>query len=216
MTSEDVKCAIRRSSTIHLTDLELTTLDILLKYNCYDSNNKIAALHSISEKPEFDDIWDKMEANIIEVGSHCKLSDYFQTKCKDIKQTIFNRTISQENRKCILEDLFNKPDFLRDKLFCNQVRKELDLINVEENLNLARKLCGAEIPILLVDNTYTKGAYSLSTLEKADKQEKINRHNYLKIVHLLMHIGRAVLVDALKLRLHDSKYGYAFNGMKIG
>lgn len=221
LTSEDVKRAIKRSSTIHLTDLELSTLDVLLEYNCYDmfwklglmnttledilnshkkelyriyrdsiahhqastsieqytpsltlvqwqllfethdgllgvkhsdmpartniqisclDNNltylilyivcplfksvvtvsncqiqilKIAALKSISEKPEFDDIWNSIEANIVEIGSHCKLSYCFQTKCIEIKQTIFNRTLSQENRKCILEDLFNKPDFIR-------------------------------------------------------------------------------------------------------
>lgn len=206
LTSEDVKRAIKRSSTIHLTDLEPTTLDILLKYKCYDmfwklcllntrledilnshkqelyriyqnsiahhhpssyteqytpsltpvqwqllfetydlwgvkhcdmpartgitisclDNNlnflilykvcplfksvitvsncqtqisKIAARNSISEKPEFDDIWDKIEANIVKVGGHCKLSHYFQTKCTEIKQTIFNRTLSQRNRK---------------------------------------------------------------------------------------------------------------------
>ncbi|CAC5369364.1 unnamed protein product [Mytilus coruscus] len=242
-------------------DITLSSLDkplnILLLYtvcplfqsvitvsNCQIQISKIAVLNSECKCFMFEKLWNIIESHIISIAAHCKLSDYYKGKCETTKQTFFNKTLSQENRKCILEDAFNNPDFIRNKQFCNRVRKELDLITIDDNLNLARKLCGKEIPILLVDGKYTKGAYPLSVVKNADKdlevmksvctnqvmeadqnetedemqaddiQKRINKHSHLKVVQLITSIAKDVLVDVLKVRLPGGNFGYAFNGMK--
>lgn len=72
----------------------------------------IAALDCEVNDIEFVNIWNNMELHIVTIGSHCKLSDYFKRECKSINQTIFNRTLVQDNRKCILQDAFNSPCFI--------------------------------------------------------------------------------------------------------
>lgn len=47
-----------------------------------------------------------------------------------------------------------------------------------------------------------------------DLQERINKHNYLKLVQLITHIAKNVLVDVVKQRLLATNLGIAFNGMK--
>ncbi|XP_052085224.1 uncharacterized protein LOC127722390 [Mytilus californianus] len=176
---------ISATKDITLSNLD-ETLNVLLLYTvcplfqsvntvseCQIQISKIAVLHSECERFAFENLWNRIESHIISIAAHCKLSGYFKRKCEATKQTFFNKTLSQENRKCILEDAFNNPDFIRNKQFCNRVRKELDLITMDDNLNLARKLCGKEIPILLVDGKYTKGAYSLSLVENADEDLQV-------------------------------------------
>ncbi|CAG2202969.1 unnamed protein product [Mytilus edulis] len=138
---DDIKRAIKRSSTIDLKDLDASTIDILLKFNCFDL-------------------------------------------------------------------------FWKEKLFCNRVQEELDLIKIEDNLNLSRKLCGQEILILLENGKYTTGAYSLGVVENADIQKRINKHNHLKVVQLITSIAKDVLVGVLKGRLLGANFGYALTGMK--
>ncbi|XP_052080751.1 uncharacterized protein LOC127718736 [Mytilus californianus] len=140
---------------------------------CQIQITKIAVFKSELQKPAFDEIWDKIKAHIQMIGGQCNLSEYFKHKCDTIQQTIFNRTVSQESRKCILEDAFKIPDFIKDNTFCYCVRTELDNMIYEDNLNLSRTLCGREIPIVLVKAKYTKGAYALGVLEQADKDKDI-------------------------------------------
>lgn len=232
---DDVKRAIKRSSTIDLKDLELSTIDILLKFNCFDlfwdvcllntrleeilnshkyelleiyqtsmtqydlpssSTNqytpsltktqweilfksrecsgirkeinvaditatkditlssldeklnvlllhtvcplyksvkivsecqiqilKIAVINSECGRFTFENLWNRIELHIISIASHCKQSDYFKHKCETTKQTFFNRNLSQDNRKCILEDAFNHPDFIRVNTFIPKATK---------------------------------------------------------------------------------------------
>ncbi|XP_071140066.1 uncharacterized protein [Mytilus edulis] len=140
---------------------------------CQTQILQIAVFNSECERFTFEHLWNRIESHIISIASHCKQSDYFKRKCETTKQTFFNRNFSQDNRKCILEDAFNHPYFIRQNQLCNRVRKELDLIHLDNNLNLGRKLCGKEIPILLVDGKYTNGTYSLSVVESADKDLQV-------------------------------------------
>lgn len=215
---EDVKRALRKSETIKLTDLVLNTIDIVLKYNCFDmfwdccllnasfedilrshkdmlfsryehldqhdnqnltkdkldtlfkslensvtdeigkeqctSNSKriiagidsklnffilslicplfisvnavsecqsqiseIAVLKSEVVDSRFTYLWDKMEKHIDTISSYCNLSEYFKRQCTKIKKAKCNRTLAQQNRKDILEEAFNNPDFVVVSIF---------------------------------------------------------------------------------------------------
>ncbi|CAG2202970.1 unnamed protein product [Mytilus edulis] len=211
-------------------DITLSSLDINLRYSilyiicplfksvhaiseCQIQIAKIAVLQTELKYPQFD-IWDTIEAQIVIIGRHCKLFDYFQRKCTTIKNTKFNRSLSQENRKYILVHAFKNPIFLQDREFCERTRKELELIKFEENLNMAEKLLGREITIELEDGKYEIGSYSRRVIDIADMQKEINKHNHLKLVQLITSFGNNVLVDVLKQRLPDAEFGYAFKGMR--
>ncbi|CAC5395672.1 unnamed protein product [Mytilus coruscus] len=204
---------------------------------CQIQISKIAVLQTELENLQFD-IWDTMEAHIVIIARHCKLLDYFQRKCTTIKNAKFKRCLSQENRKYILEDVFKNPIFIQDREFCELTRKELELIKFEDNLKMADTLLGREITIELEDGKYEIGSYSRRVIDIADKdlnirkavssnqkigshtekikdiQERINKHNHLKLVQLITSFGQKVLVDFLKDRLPDAEFGYAFSGMK--
>lgn len=106
-----------------------------LTVSCLDSNLNVLILnivcplyksvHAVSEcqimisrtavleykilTPVYEDIWNKIETNILFIGTHCKLSEHVGRKCRAVKQTTFNRRLAQENRKGILEEGFNNP-----------------------------------------------------------------------------------------------------------
>lgn len=80
---------------------------------CQIQITKIAVSKSELQKAAFDEIWDSIKAHIQIIGSQCNRSEYFKDNCEQIQQTIFNKTVSQENRKRILEDAFKIPDFIK-------------------------------------------------------------------------------------------------------
>lgn len=135
---------------------------------CQIEISKIAALQCFPTSNKFEEIWTKMKKHIVTIGENCANSDIFQGKCARIREATYNRSSVQENRKYILQEALNNPSFIRDRDFCKSVRKELDLITDEDNLDLARKLCGTDISVTLTDGKYRKGAFSLSVIEKAE------------------------------------------------
>ncbi|CAG2233587.1 unnamed protein product [Mytilus edulis] len=212
-------------------DITLTSLDNNLIYliiyiicplfksinvisECQIQISKIAVLQTELEYTQFDDIWNEMEIHIVRIGRYCKLLDYFQRKCTTIKKAKFNRSLSQENRKSILEDAFKNPIFLKDREFCERTRKELGLMEFKDNLDMAKQLLGREIPIELENGKYEIGSYSRKVVDIADIQERINRHNHLKLIQLITNFAKNVLVDVLKERLPVAEFRYAFSGMK--
>lgn len=79
---------------------------------CQIQISKIAALQCKSTKVEFDEMWDKLEAHILTIGEKCNFVHcFFKRKCTEIKQTVFNRILVQENRKYILQEALNNPTF---------------------------------------------------------------------------------------------------------
>lgn len=105
---------------------------------CQFQITKFAVFKSSLQKPAFDEIWDKIETHIQIIGSQCNLSEYFKHKCDTIKQTIFNRTVSQENRKCILEDAFKIPDFIKVSFFFCIDKHENNIF--KENISTLRAI----------------------------------------------------------------------------
>lgn len=220
---EDVKRALRKSETIKLTDLVLNTIDIVLKYNCFDmfwdccllnasfediisshkdmlysryehldqhdnqnltkdqldtlfkcvknsvtdevgneqctypskriiasldselnffilsvicplfisvkavsecqsQISKIAVLKNEVEDDKYTNLWNEMEENIDNISSYCKDSEYFKRQFTKIKKAKCNRTLAQQNRKDILEEAFNNPDFVSVSIFTSNIR----------------------------------------------------------------------------------------------
>lgn len=86
---------------------------VIVVSDCQIQITKIAVYSSVVQKPKFEDIWNKIVADIIQIGIYCNTSDYFRNKCETVRQTVFNRTLSQDNRKCILQDAFKNPGFIQ-------------------------------------------------------------------------------------------------------
>lgn len=84
---------------------------------CQSQITKIAILQSELETPVFDDVWVKIETHIATIGRHCNLSEYFKFQCASIQQSKFNRELTRENRKCILEEAFKNPSFIMVCIF---------------------------------------------------------------------------------------------------
>lgn len=116
------------TKNISLSSLD-ETLNVLLLYTvcplyksmitvceCQIQITKLAVLNSECEKTTFEHLWNKIESHIIIISDHCMIFDDFKRECETIKHTFFNRTLSQEKRKPILEDAFNNPDFIRVSL----------------------------------------------------------------------------------------------------
>ncbi|VDI15219.1 Hypothetical predicted protein [Mytilus galloprovincialis] len=75
--------------------------------------SKIAALQCYLTSNQFVEIWTKMEAHIVTIGKNCANSDIFQGKCARLRETTYNRSLVQENRKYILQEALNNPSFIR-------------------------------------------------------------------------------------------------------
>ncbi|CAG2239995.1 unnamed protein product [Mytilus edulis] len=80
---------------------------------CQIQISKIAALQCYFSSNEFLEIWTKMEEHIVTIGKNCANSDIFQSKCARIRETTYNRSLVQENRKYILQEALNNPSFIR-------------------------------------------------------------------------------------------------------
>lgn len=88
---------------------------------CQIRISRTAVLKYEIETPVFEDIWNKIETHILFIGIHCQFSDHFRRKCTAVKQTTFNRSLAQENRKIILEEGFNNPDLVNVSLIIKQL-----------------------------------------------------------------------------------------------
>lgn len=80
---------------------------------CQIQISEIAVLDRDLKQSVFEPIWNKMEEHIVKIGEHCELSRVFQRKCATLKETVFNRTLVQENRKGIIDAAFNNAVFIK-------------------------------------------------------------------------------------------------------
>lgn len=80
---------------------------------CQSQISKIAVQQRKVTGREFADIWDKLEAHIDKISSHCQLSTCFMDECSIVKKAIFNRSQTRQNRKSILEDAINNHNFIK-------------------------------------------------------------------------------------------------------
>lgn len=88
---------------------------------CQIRISRTAVLEYEIETPVFEDILNKIETHILFIGIHCQFWDHFHRKFTAVKQTTFNRTLAQENRKIILEEGFNNPDLLNVSFIIKQL-----------------------------------------------------------------------------------------------
>lgn len=79
---------------------------------CQSQISKIAVLQREVKDNEFEKIWDKFEDHIHKISSHCQLSDFFKRKCTIIKECKVNKILTHQNRKSILVQALNFPDFI--------------------------------------------------------------------------------------------------------
>lgn len=89
---------------------------------CQSQISKIAVLKNEVDDDKFTALWNKMEENIDYISSYCKASEYFKRKFTKIKKAKCNRTLAQQNRKDILEEAFNNPDFVSVSIFTSNIR----------------------------------------------------------------------------------------------
>lgn len=80
---------------------------------CQIEISKIAALQCFLTSNKFEEIWTKMKKHVVTIGENCANSDIFQGKCERIRETTYNRSLVQENRKYILQEALNNPHFIR-------------------------------------------------------------------------------------------------------
>ncbi|CAG2221640.1 unnamed protein product [Mytilus edulis] len=181
---------------------------------CQSQISKIAVQQRKVTEREFADIWDKLEAHIDKISSHCKLSTCFMDECSIVKEAIFNRSQTRQNRQSILEDALNNHNFIKDTQFCNRARKELDVLILENNLNFAKAYCGKDIAVPLINGQYMKGAYPYSVMEQAENDLQV-----LISVSTNQRIGESREENTElkgKIKPHDLKEkGYNHNHLKI-
>lgn len=74
--------------------------------------SRIAVEHGIN-KEVFDEIFEVLGRNLINISRHSICEGYYKQKLDTIKKSTFNRQLTQENRKYILESSFANPKFLK-------------------------------------------------------------------------------------------------------
>lgn len=85
---------------------------LLAVSECQMIISNTAVYESEVEQHAFLDMWNKIEMHILLISEHCQLKDHFRLKCEAVKTARYNRTLARENRKYILEEAFNSPDFI--------------------------------------------------------------------------------------------------------
>lgn len=95
---------------------------------CQIQISKIAVQQRKVTGREFADIWDKLEAHINKISSHCQLSTCFMYECSIVKKAIFNRSQTRKNRQSILEDALNNHNFI--KVYVNSSLKIMCIYTV--------------------------------------------------------------------------------------
>ncbi|CAG2185939.1 PPP4R3 [Mytilus edulis] len=146
---------------------------LLALSECQIGISKTAVNESDIQTSAFHDTWNQIEMHILRLGKHCKSKDYFRRKCIAVKRARFNKTLAQENRKRILDEAFNNPEFIDDARLFHRIQEELDLIALEDTLHSTRTLRGRKICVPLVGGQYEPGKYSQCVVENAEKDLQI-------------------------------------------
>lgn len=85
---------------------------LLALSECQIGISKTAVYESEIQTSAFHKTWNQIEMHILHIGEHCQPKDYFRDKCIAVKGARFNKTLAQENRKCILDEAFSNPEFI--------------------------------------------------------------------------------------------------------
>ncbi|CAG2234365.1 unnamed protein product [Mytilus edulis] len=227
---EDVKRAHRRSSTVQSTDLGDNTINTVLMCYCFEMFWDCCLLDTCLESflnIHKDELYrsyvnsqkqSELPSLSSEPHSTSGLENSTPIITKDQWEFLFK---NGENEKCILASngitvscLDSYQNIFILSIVCSLFKAVKAVSECQIQISKIAALQCTDISVTLIDGKYRKGSYSLSVIENADLQERINKHNYLKLVQLITNIARNVLVDVLKGRLPETTVGYSFNGMK--
>ncbi|CAG2236836.1 unnamed protein product [Mytilus edulis] len=193
---DDVKRAIKRSLIIQVKDLEPSTIDILLKFHCFDMFWNLCLLNTRLEE-------------VLNIHKDELLRIYKNSMTHDSISSLSTEQYAPSLSKNQWELLFKSGECCGIKGEGNDhefsATKDISLSSLDETLNvlLLYTVCPLfqsviavcecqiqitklavqnsecqEIPILLVGGKYTKGTYTLSVVEKADEDLQVLKSVY--------------------------------------